>query len=148
MRMTRRNHNERGSTMVEFAMTIVFVLVMVFWAWELIMLVYTYNVMAGAAKEGVRYAVVHGTGNTVLCSAPCTGTCTDRAGCVQNVVQDYAKYSFHDVSGLTVSVTYPDGSVQPPSRVRVVVQYAYQPYFTLPWTPPTLNAAAEGRIVN
>jgi hypothetical protein len=148
MRITRNTRNDRGSALVEFALTTLLVLVLVFSVWETIMIVYTYNVMAGAAKEGVRYAVVHGAGNSVLCTAPCTGTCTTTVGCVQNVVQDYAKYSFHDVSALTATVTYPDGSSQAPNRVRVVVTYAYQPYFSLGWTPPTVKAAAEGRIMN
>lgn len=148
MRISTDLRGARGSTLVEFALTIVFVLVLVFYAWEVIMMVYTYNVMADAAKAGVRYAIVHGTGNTVLCTAPCTGACGTRTACVQNVVQDYARYSFHDISHITITVTYPDGSAQPPNRVRVVVAYPYQPYLSLGWTPPTIHAAAEGRIVN
>jgi len=148
MRITRNAQRERGSALVEFALTTLFVLVLVFSIWETIMIVYTYNVMAGAAKEGVRYAVVHGSGNSVLCSAPCSGTCTTTVGCVQNVVRVYAKYSFHDVSALTATMTYPDGSTQAPNRVRVVVSYVYKPFFALGWTAPTVNAAAEGRIIN
>jgi hypothetical protein len=141
-------HGDKGSALVEFALTVLVVLVVVFWAWELVMLLYSYNVMAGAAKEGVRYGIVHGSGNSTLCSPPCSGACGTSASCVTNVVRNYAKYSFHDMAGMRVTVSYPDGSNQTPNRVRVVVQYPYKPWFALGWSPPTINAAAEGRIVN
>ena len=35
-----------------------------------------------------------------------------------------------------------------PNRVQVVVAYPYQPIFGLGWPTVTVNAAAEGRIMN
>lgn len=148
MRRTVKRSRQAGQALVEFALTVLVVLVVVFWAWELVMLMYTYNVMAGAAKEGVRYAIVHGSGNSTLCSPPCTGACGTPNACVTNVVTNYAKYSVHDISGMTVTVTYPDGNNKTPSRVRVAISYPYAPWFALGWSPPVIRAAAEGRIVN
>lgn len=143
----------RGQATVEFILAVLFVMVMVFWALELVMWVYTYTVMAEAAKEGVRYAVVHGCGtNASTCSGPCsapTSACTDASGAnVIGVVKGYAQYCLHNTSGLTPAVTYLDSSAASPSRVQVVIQYSYQPYFSLPWSPPTIYANSEGRIVN
>lgn len=147
-RIRRRTAPSGGSALVEFALTATFMMFVVFFIWEMVMLMYTYNVVAGAAKEGVRYAIVHGSGNTAPCTEPCVGTCASGSACVQSVVQMYAQYSFHDVSGMTVNVTYPDGSAQTPNRVRVEVSYPYQPIVDLGWEPPVVNAAAEGRITN
>ena len=148
---TKKRSSERGLASAEFALTITFVIFVLFWAFELMMFVYSYSVLADAAKEGVRYAVVHGCGtDAATCSGTCSPTaCTDSAGDnVKAQVTNFAQLTFHDMSAITVNVTYPDGSAKSSKTVRVVVQYAYRPYFSLGWTPPTLNAAAEGRIAN
>ena len=143
----------QGQASVEFILSILFVMFMFFWALELVLWVYTYSVMAGAAKEGVRYAIVHGCGaDASHCSGTCSSPaspCTDASGTnVINVVKDYAKYCFHDISALSPTVNYPDNSAASPSRVQVIIHYSYKPFFSLPWSPPTINAAAQGRIVN
>src|SRR6266851_791735 len=53
-----------GQATVEFALVVVLLMVMILSMLELILLMHTYNVLADAAKEGVRYAEVHGTGNS------------------------------------------------------------------------------------
>ena len=55
----RKNvRTERGQAMVEFALTIVFVMLLIVGALELIVFTYTYSVLADSAKEGMRYADV------------------------------------------------------------------------------------------
>ncbi len=149
MRRGRKNQPERGQAAVEFALTIVFLMVIILGMLEVIVLVYTYSVLADSAKEGVRYAIVHGTGNST-CSGPGDAgvTCTDApANNVKSAVTDWARLSLHDTSAMTVTPSYPDGSSAAPGRVRVVVTYPYQPFFGLGWPSVTVNAAAEGRIV-
>ncbi len=146
----------RGATQIEFVLSILTVIFVIFAIWEAIMAVYTYNVLSDAAKEGVRYAIVHGSRNT-NCSGP--GTCgvppsaspsTDPTGStfVVPVVRKFASASLHDVSGMTVTVTYPDASNAAPSRVQVSVRYNYIPYvgWAMP-LKPLLKTGAEGRIV-
>lgn len=142
---------QRGQATVEFALTIVLVMIFIIGALELIMLMYTYNVLADAAKDGVRYAIVHGT-NTGAgnCSGPGGSgvTCTDSTGTkVINQASAYAGLSLHSTSAMTITPSYPDGVSVPPSRVRVDVSYVYQPFFGLGWPSVTVSAAAEGRIV-
>ncbi len=145
------NHKEKGQAQVEFALTVVFVMVLILSAIELTVMIYTYSVLADAAKEGVRYAIVHGTGvGASTCSGPGGGgvTCTDSgAANVTAVVSKYTSLSFHDSTAMTVTPTYPDASSVAPNRVRVTVKYGYQPIFGLGWPTMNVYAAAEGRIV-
>jgi Flp pilus assembly protein TadG len=140
--MNRRcPRSERGAVQVEFALASIIILSTMFLLWEAAMLMYTYNVMADAAKEGVRYAIVHGSSNSSSSQASVTD--------VTNVVTDYAKMSFHDISDsskFNVNVTYTPNN-NPSSTVRVTVSYAYQPYVNFGWTFPTISAASQGVIV-
>ena len=116
--------------------------------WELIMIVHTMNVLSDAAKEGVRYAIVHGTGGlggTANWDPIPTG-CPYAGDNIKCRVWDYARFSLHDISApsrFNIGVTY---NTTPASRVRVDVSYQFVPYTALPLTP-TLSASAEGRIV-
>ena len=152
----------RGQAQVEFALVIVFLMLLILSMIELLSLMHTYNALADAAKEGVRYAVVHGTKNSIPSGPTCP--CVDIDGPAApsgsmpgygsgyGVVQTYAQYSLHDITGITVSVSYPDDANppanQPPNRVQVVVAYPFRPLFNLGWPTVTVNAAAEGRIMN
>jgi Flp pilus assembly protein TadG len=151
MKRRMNNRKEKGQSTVEFALSVVFVMLLVVGSVELVVMVYTYSVLADAAKEGVRYAIVHGTGvGTSNCSGPGGGgvTCGDSsANNVKTAVTNYTALSFHDSSAMTVTPTYPDTSSAAPNRVRVTVTYIYQPVFGLGWPTVTVYAAAEGRIV-
>ena len=146
-----RNRKQAGQSTVEFALTIVIVMVMLFGAIELIVMIYTYNVLADAAKEGVRYAIVHGTGvGAANCSGPGGGgvSCSDSTGAnIQSAVSNYTTLSFHNSAAMVVTPSFPDSSSAAPSRVRVTISYVYQPFTRLGWPTMTVNAAAEGRIV-
>src|SRR5690349_14387137 len=65
----RLRPRDSGQAMVEFALTIVLVFIVFVSALQMILLMSAYNTLADAAKEGMRYAIVHGTGNT-NCSGP------------------------------------------------------------------------------
>src|SRR6266568_8301069 len=151
MRKPTSRHKEKGQTLVEFALSIVLVMLLIVGSIELIVTVYTYSVLADAAKEGVRYAIVHGTGlGAANCSGPGGGgvTCTDSTGTnIQSAVNNYTRLSFHDNTAMVVTPSFPDSSSVAPSRVRVTVRYVYQPFLHLGWATMTVNAAAEGRIV-
>jgi Flp pilus assembly protein TadG len=152
----------RGQAQVEFALVIVFLMILILSMLELMTLMHTYNVLADAAKEGLRYAVVHGTKNSTPSGPTCP--CTDIDGPAApsgtdpgygsgyGVVKTYAQYSLHDMTGITVTVSYLDAANPPanqaPNRVQVVVAYPYRPFFNLGWPTVTVNAAAEGRIMN
>ncbi len=151
--LRRLRRNENGQAMVEFLLTVLFLMILIVSFLELVMMLYTYVVLADSAKEGVRYAIVHGTGST-LCSGPGTTvsvppiTCPDPSGAsVIAAVTAYAQASMHDISTMVVTPSYIDGSSAAPNRVRVTVRYPYQPFFGLGWPTVDVNAAAEGRIM-
>lgn len=124
--------DQGGATLIEFALSLLLFLTVLFATLELCGAIYTYTVLADAANEGLRYAIVHSS---------------DSSGAV-NTVKTYAAYSLHDVSKMEVSVTYPDGSAVPTNRVAVSVIYSYVPYLgNFMAHPPTLSAYAEGRLV-
>ena len=52
--------------------------IMIIGSLEMIVLIYTYNVLADSAKEGVRYAVVHGSRNSTPSGPTCP--CADIDG--------------------------------------------------------------------
>ncbi len=163
--------NAQGQATVEFVLTALFLILLIFAIIELMLMIHSYNVLADSAKEGLRYAIVHGS-NSGCPSGPSTAPDIDGPaappgtdpGCVSSVpssglygvVRTYAQYSFHDTSAMTVTVDYDPGGNNPggaacndPScLVRITVSYMYQPFFGLGWPTVTLNAAAQGRIVN
>ena len=130
--MHTRWRRQRGQSLVETALMIWVIITVVFSVFELGWLMYTYSVLADAANEGVRYAIVHSGG--------------DPAG-TQAKVKAFASTSMHDVSAIFVSVTSPDGTYAPPNRVRVTVTYTYIPFLPQFITAPTMHSFAEGRMV-
>jgi Flp pilus assembly protein TadG len=130
----RRWRSQRGQAMIETGLMIIVMATVSFFIFELGGLLYTYSVMANAANEGVRYAIVRsGAG--------------DADGTTKARVKNFATTSMHDVSAMSVSVSAPDGSYTPPNRVRVTVSYVYVPYLPKFMNAPTMTAYAEGRMV-
>jgi Flp pilus assembly protein TadG len=131
-RLRSRWHDQDGQSLLETALMIPLIFTVVFWVFELSWLMFTYVVLANAANEGVRYSIVHSGG--------------DAAG-TQTTVQAFASTSLHNISAMSTSVTFPDGSAAPPGRVRVTVTYTYVPYLSGFINTPTVHAYAEGRMI-
>jgi Flp pilus assembly protein TadG len=145
MTMLKRRHCRkdrcRGSAQVEFALTFPTVFFLLFWTIEFALLLNTYIVMSEAAKEGARYAVVHGSDYS-------SGTCPHNG--TYDRVQQYLQYTWANTSGFSVCVSYPDGAPAGTAlaRVNVTVTYGYLPFLiTRGWTPPNITASAAGRII-
>jgi Flp pilus assembly protein TadG len=133
--------------MVETSLSLILAFALAFLLFEVSMLAYTYSVMNNAAREGVRYAIAHGADSS-NCSGPSTG-CGDTTGAnVTAVVRSYAATSFHDISGMTITVGYPDATKSAPlSLVTVTVNYTFVPYFKFPALSSTLHLTSQGRIL-
>ena len=127
-----RWRRQRGQSLLETALMIVIIFTVAIWVFEIGQMMYTYTVMTDAANEGVRYAIVHSR--------------ADVAGTTARV-KNFAATSRHDISAITVTVSAPDTTYDPPNRVGVKVSYTYVPYLKIFITPPTLSAYAEGRMV-
>src|SRR6266567_4301456 len=160
----RRLRRDQGQALIEFALVILLLFITVLSIVEMIFFMHTYNVLADSAKEGVRYAIVHGANNGYPVSPASTAkvdgppaaslTSGEDPTTTYGIVKTFAQYSLHDTTGMTVTVNYLDpGTAKKaanatPNRVQVVVAYPYKPFFGLGWPTITVNAAAEGRIMN
>src|SRR5262245_36694356 len=133
----------RGSTLIEFALSAVTLLVVVFAAIELDRMAFVYTSLADAAKAGARYATTHGANRTGSGTDGPSGPGANPTE-VLNIIQGYASLTINP-SKRTVNVTYPDGNNLVGSHVKVVVQYAYDPYVVLP-LGVTLSATSQGMI--
>jgi Flp pilus assembly protein TadG len=131
-RSQTRSHRQAGQSLVETALMMAVIFAVVFWTFELGWQMYLYTVMADAANEGVRYAVVHS-------GADPNGT--------KAQVKTFAGISLSDVGAVSVSVSDPDGGYTPPNRVKVTVTYTFVNSFAHLSLSPTIHAYAEGRMV-
>jgi Flp pilus assembly protein TadG len=137
-----------GSVLIETALALLVAFPLLFAVFEICMFTYTQSVLGDAAREGVRYALVHGT-DSYTCSGPSVG-CEDPSGAnVVSMVQSYTAQFLNTPGGITVTVSYPDNSSAPQSRVGVTVTYNYSPFFQSDETSTRIPmyATGEGRIV-
>jgi Flp pilus assembly protein TadG len=136
-KMIRRVHSKRkGQATIEFLLSAIFLFTIISAAIQFIVMMYMYVLMSHAAKQGVRYAIVHGSKSFSSSGPGMNCTCTT----VKDAVKNYANYS-----GMTITVNYLDGNNDPPSQVQVQLSYAFS-LFHLGFTGPTMRASAQGRI--
>src|SRR5271157_1689180 len=134
--MRRFIKEQRGSSMIETALSLMITLVMIFSIIEFCSAIYTYVVLQEAANEGMRYAIVN-------------------ANNIPEAVRRtkiYAGYSLHNVDAMTVTAvpsicgtctpvcaTALNGT--PGCPLIISISYPYLPY--LAWImpqPPTMTA--------
>ena len=148
--------NERGQALIEFGLLFLFLISLVISILEMSLFLYNYSVLTDAAKEGVRYAVVHGSSAGASVSSdpesapwpPCTTSADDN---VFNAVHTYMSASAHKLAPLSVYLCYPEGNNNPGSAVQVTVSYPYDPLSAigpLNWAAMNIpvSATSVGRI--
>lgn len=102
--------NQRGDTLIELSLSFLLFFTMLCAVMEFGRAVCAYNVLAGAAREGARYAIVHGSAS----GSPATNTD------IQTVVRRWAIGL--DSSSVNVTTTWASGN-GPGAPVLVTVQY-------------------------
>ncbi|MBO0911635.1 MAG: pilus assembly protein [Acidobacteria bacterium] len=138
-RSAARMRREPGQAVIEFALTIGFLTILMVGMLEVMMLMYNYAVLTNAAKEGVRFAIVHGSSVPTFLGSGTIPT-------VSTTVRAFLASSVHNVSSANVDVQYPDGNNNPGNRVEVTVSYSYSPLFLSDWASITISANSVGRI--
>jgi Flp pilus assembly protein TadG len=120
--------NEEGSALVEFALTLPVLITIFFGLIDVSLAFYTHQVLSESAREGTRYAMVHGSS----CTTGSGNSCTVTAGTVNSYVSGLA---WPNIGGgtMTVSTTFPDGNQSPGSRVQVTTTYGFP--FRVPFIP-------------
>jgi Flp pilus assembly protein TadG len=145
MRVKDRWREDRGSSLLEFALISFMFVILLAGIVEMGRMVLVYTTIANAARAGARYAIVHGADQTVSPSGPGNPcTCPD----VKTVVKNFASAGLVNTSALTITVSYPNGDNNAGSPVTVKVMYPYDPFINYFGTllNKTLGSTSEGFI--
>jgi Flp pilus assembly protein TadG len=141
---TRNRKSRRGSTLIEFALIALTLLLVIFAGIEFDRMALVYTTMANSSRVGVRYAIVHGGNRTGSGSGGPSGPGSTAQ--VENVVRNFAGIGLLNTASLNVAVTYPAGSNAAGLPVVVTVAYPYDPLTVLP-LGITLRSTTRGIIV-
>lgn len=96
----QRRRGEQGASAVEMAFSLLILLALLFGLMEMCLALYSYHFISDAAREGTRYAIVHGS--TCLVSGV---SCTVTAAQIQTYVKDLG-YPGINPANMTVTTTY------------------------------------------
>jgi hypothetical protein len=131
----RERENERGQSLVEFALLLPVMLLIITGLFDVARAVWQTNTLAYAAREGTRYAIVHGSAGSPAADPdnPACGTAqADPVICTEipRVVREAAI----GVQNITVAVTYPQflGPTRCAERNCRVIVDASAPFIPLP----------------
>lgn len=118
--MSAFGREERAQSLVEFALVLPVILLLITGVFDAGRAVFQQNTLAYAAREGTRYAIVHGAGSTAPVGP----------GNVEPVIA-IVRAAAVGVPDLTVTVTYPDSTCSQPNarfcRVAVEVTAPFVP---------------------
>lgn len=137
--MMRADHGPRGGpagqTAVEFALAASVFLFVMFALTEMALVVYNYNTVCSAAREAVRYAIVHSPSS----ANPATTSEIQQVAINSAVNLNPAE--------LTVNVSFPSDP-RLPSQLDALVQVSYQYSLQIPFrSPVTLSLASSAQML-
>jgi Flp pilus assembly protein TadG len=141
--MRKRRSARRGSTMIEFSLVALLLMITIFASFEFDRMVLAYTSLAHAARAGVRYAIVHGSNRTGTGDPPSGPGNTIN---VETVVKNFARTGTVDPATLAVAVAYPGGNT-PGSLVTITVTFPYHPFTTILPLNLNLTSTTQGIIV-
>jgi len=134
--------SEQGSSLVEMALTMIILLMILFGLIEMCLALYTYHFVSDAAREGSRYAIVHGSSCQVS-GVSCTATNTQIQSYVENL-----GFPGINPANMTVTTTWsasPGGAVcackGPGDLVTVTVSYNFP--LAIPFVPANILAMSS-----
>ncbi len=134
----------RGQALVEFALVAPIFFLLLFAIIDFGRYVYYVEILNNAAREGTRYAIVHGD----LSIAP-TGPPGDPSGAaVKEVVRKYAVGVIGDSTVLDIQPSWPDGDNVRESLVTVIVTYQFRSLIPLVPLPPIQIQGASTLVIN
>lgn len=116
---------EGAQALVEFALTLPIFLLLVTGIFDVARAVWQENTLAYAAREGTRYAIVHGSAGTPA-AGPCSNCVNPVANNLSNIV-DAVRSNAIGVYNIDVTIDYPDGDNQRNHRVTVDATTQFTP---------------------
>jgi Flp pilus assembly protein TadG len=135
--------HDEGQALVEAALTVPIVLAFAFTMIELCLAFYSHCLISESAREGTRYAIVHGA----TCETASNASCTATASSINNYVSQLGWPNLA-VGTMTPTTTFPDGNQNPGSRAQVAVSYVFP--INLPFVPKhsiTMSSASVMYII-
>jgi Flp pilus assembly protein TadG len=137
--LTRLFSEERGSSLIEFALIFMIFITMLLGIADFSRALYAYHFVSSQAREAARYAIVRGC-STVSGNCPTPATATDIENFVKNVPRGL------DSTRVTVPVVTWTPNRNPGSTVTVKVDYAFN--FVFPFVSnSTLNMTSTSKMV-
>jgi Flp pilus assembly protein TadG len=140
LRRRKSRGNEEGSALVEIALTLPVLITFFFGLIEVSLAFYTHQVLSESAREGTRYAIVHGS----TCTTGSGSACTVSAATVNSYVSGLSWPNFGS-SAMSVNTTYPDGNEAPGSRVQVTITYGFP--FRVPFIPTSTLTMSSSSVM-
>jgi Flp pilus assembly protein TadG len=137
----RRPRRVFGQALAEFALVAPIFFLMLFGIIDFGRYVYYVQVLNNAAREGARYAIVHGD-----LGVPSTGPPDDSSGAaVKSTVRNYL-VGVIDAGALTINATWPAGTNLRGNLVTVQVDYQFRSVIPIVPIPP-LTVRGESTLV-
>jgi hypothetical protein len=131
----------RGQALVEFALVAPLFFLLLFAIIDFGRYVYYVQVLNNAAREGARYAIVHGPEGI-----PSTGPPDDLNGAAVEARVRTFLVGVIDGGALTIRPTWPQGTNARGNTVRVEVEYEF--HSVMPLVPlPTIDVRGESTLV-
>jgi Flp pilus assembly protein TadG len=129
--------------MLEIALTLPVLFAFLFCFMELCIIFYTYSMISEAAREGTRYAMVHGA----TCPTSANPTCEVTVAQVNTYVSGLG---WPNLGGgtMTVATSYPNGNESIGSPVKVAITYVFP--ITMPLVPTSsisMSTASQTTII-
>jgi Flp pilus assembly protein TadG len=133
--------SRRGQALVEFAMSVLIALLLIFAGVEFCRIMLVYTTLADAARLGARYAITHGT----IPGTTSPNASTIQSG-VQAVVEKFLAPGTVNINTALISTSFPNGSTTPGNAVQVNVSYPYNLLVSRLPINVTLSTTSEGII--
>jgi Flp pilus assembly protein TadG len=118
-------NDDRAQALVEFALVMPIFLLLVTGILDVARAVWQENTLAYAAREGTRYAIVHGASGSPIVG-PCTNCLNPVSNNLANVTNAVTSNAI-GVYNIDVTINYPDGGNNRNNRVSVDVSAPFVP---------------------
>ena len=142
--MSRRGRRSRGQALVEFTLVAPLFFLLLFAIIDFGRYVYYVQVINNAAREGARYAIVHGSEGI-----PSTGPPDDPSGAaVKAVVRNHLIGVIGNGTDITITPTWPDGQNTRDSTVTVTVTYQFRSLIPLVPLPAITVEGGSTLVIN
>lgn len=143
--MRRNRQRPAGQALVEFALVAPLFFLLLFAIIDFGRYVYYVQILNNAAREGARYAIVHGSSDGLDPTGP--GSPDPTGEDVKAVVRNYA-IGVIGGGALDIQPSWPDGTNDRSQTVSVRVIYQFRSVFPVVPLPPVTIEGASTLVIN